>query len=188
MWPRIALLWALAPVAVVYMILGWIYTYNLHRLHRTTRARQGSLPDAGPMFQKYRMMARLHYAIIWGSLVILCVIVGAIYRVGNLGRVGNYDQVFFYYLLLLLLVIIVIMVQFFELIRVCVGSSVSKQSPSSISNNNKERHSTKKANNKHHNPNNPIRHTIHTTAVITLTTRTNTPNNSTGCSVWNTTC
>lgn len=86
-WPRIVLFWVVAPMATLCFGWWWIYTCRL------TGVRKRPAEDfVGTLFKKYRMMARLHYTVIWGSLIIIAAVVATIYRASNMDRVGYLDR------------------------------------------------------------------------------------------------
>lgn len=87
MWPRIVLFWIVGVLAIVYLIVGWWFTYG---------AASEMKPKTRAMFSKnyakYDLLARLHYSVVWGSVIVVLVLIGTLYRATTLGKLGYYDR------------------------------------------------------------------------------------------------
>lgn len=92
-WPRVVLYWVVGPIGVTQLVVGWVYTCQL-----TRRRRRPAEDYIGTLYKKFRLIARLHYTVVWGSLILGAALAGLIVRVRNLDQVGYYDHYFSLYL------------------------------------------------------------------------------------------
>lgn len=96
-WPRIVLYWIIAPMGMLYLIVGWIYTCQLTRVRRwPVEEYPGSTSTS--TYKKYRMIARLHYSVTWASFLLAGGVTAAVFRARNLEKVGFYDKYFSLYM------------------------------------------------------------------------------------------